>query len=204
MKRLIFVILASVALAFGASAQTAEEIVARMDKETEKGETQGLSMVMSMKLPVLGEFSTLIKARGDYSKAESTVKGEKVIIWSDSKTNWTYTPKNNELEITNSKGDDGNDADLAKGITSGYDVSIKKETADTWEIKCVKQKTNPDKDDPKTMDLVVSKKNYMIVRLVAKVKMVTITLRDFSIGVSLDEVKFDPSAFKDAKVVDKR
>ncbi|MBR5660147.1 MAG: hypothetical protein IKW99_01195 [Bacteroidales bacterium] len=203
MRRLI-VLLASLALALGAAAQTAEEIVARMDQETEKGDTQGISMTMTMKLPVLGEFSTLIKARGDYSKAESTVKGEKVILWSDTKTTWTYTPKNNELVIETSKGSQNDEGDLVKGVTSGYNVSIKGETADVWQIKCVKQKSNQDKDDPKTMDLVVSKKTYLPVSLVAKVKMVTITLKNFSIGVSPDEVKFDPSAFKDAKIIDKR
>jgi outer membrane lipoprotein-sorting protein len=93
---------------------------------------------------------------------------------------------------------------LVKGITSGYDVSIKGETADAWQIKCVKQKSNQDKDDPKTMDLVVSKKTYLPVRLVAKVKMVTVTLSNFALGVSPEEVKFDQSAYKDAKVIDKR
>ena len=204
MKRLFFVLFASMALAFGASAQTAEEIVARMDKETEKGDTQGLAMTMSMKIPIVGEFSTRIKARGDYSKAESTVKGEKVIFWSDNKTTWTYTANNNELVIEPSKGSQNDEGELVKGITSVYDVSIKGETADAWQIKCVKQKSNQDKDDPKTMDLVVSKKTYLPVRLVAKVKMVTVTLSNFALGVSPEEVKFDQSAYKDAKVIDKR
>jgi outer membrane lipoprotein-sorting protein len=204
MKRLFFVLFASMALVFGASAQTAEEIVARMDKETEKGDTQGLAMTMSMKIPIVGEFSTRIKARGDYSKAESTVKGEKVIFLSDNKTTWTYTANNNELVIEPSKGSQNDEGELVKGITSGYDVSIKGETADAWQIKCVKQKSNQDKDDPKTMDLVVSKKTYLPVRLVAKVKMVTVTLSNFALGVSPEEVKFDQSAYKDAKVIDKR
>lgn len=204
MKRLISIFFASIVLAIGASAQTAEEIVTRMDKETAKGDAQGLAMTMSMKIPIVGEFSTRIKTRGDYSRAESTVKGETVIFWSDSKTSWTYTANNNELVIEPGKGNQNDEGELVKGITSGYNVSLKGETADVWQIKCVKQKSNQEKDDPRTMDLVVSKKTYLPVRLSAKVKMVTVSLSNFALGVSLEEVKFDQSAYKDAKVIDKR
>ena len=193
-----------IAFAFAASAQTADEIIARMDKEVEKGETKGLAMTMSMKIPVVGEFSSRIKSLGDNSYAESMVKGEKIQIWSDKKTNWTYNSKGNEVVIENSKAGDNNEQDMVKGLTEGYKATLKKETVDTWVIKCDKLKSNEDKDDPNTMDLVVSKETYLPVRLSTKIKMVKVSMTNFTIGVSPEEVKYDPSAFKDAKITDKR
>ena len=205
MRRLFSTVIALMAFALCLSAQTADEIVARMDKEIEKGETQGLAMTMSMKIPLVGEFSTRIKSLGDFSRADADVKDEKVIFWNDQKTSWTYTASKNEIVIEDSKSSKNNEeADLVKGITSGYDVSLKSETDNTWTLKCVKSKSNQEKDDPKTLDLVVSKKTYLPVRLSAKVKMVGITLSDFAVGVSPSEVKFDPSAYKDATITDKR
>ena len=96
------------------------------------------------------------------------------------------------------------EAEMLDDITSGYDVSLVKENGDSWEILCKKSKSNNSKDDPSKMDLVVSRKNYLPVSLKAKVKGITMTLRDFSIGVSKSEVTFNPSAYKDAKIVDKR
>ena len=86
---------------------------------------------------------------------------------------------------------------------SGH-CGIVKETADTWQLRCSKSKSNKEKDDPGKMDLVVSKKNYLPVSLTAKVKGITMTLRNFSIGVSKKEVTFNPSEFKGAKITDKR
>lgn len=192
------------ALAFCLSAQTADEIVAKMDEVMEKGETQGLAMTMSMKVPIAGEFGTRIKTLGDLSRADADVKGEKLIIWNDKTTTWTYSSSKNEIVIENRKPSDNDESNLVKGVTSGYDVSIKSETDKAWTIKCVKSKSNKEKDDPKTMELVVSKKTYMPISLSTKIKIVTVTLKDFAIGVSAAEVKYDPSAFKDAKITDKR
>lgn len=192
------------AFSFCLSAQTADEIVAKMDKEIEKGDTQGLAMTMTMKIPIAGEFGTRIMALGDLSRADAEVKGDKLIIWNDKKTSWTYTSSKNEVVIEDSKSSSNDETGLVKGITSGYSVRIKSENDNSWVLKCEKLKTNKDKDDPKTMDLIVSKKTYLPISLSAKIKMVTITLKDFKVGVSPAEVKFDPAAFKNATITDKR
>ena len=93
---------------------------------------------------------------------------------------------------------------MLKGITEGYDVSIVKETADSWQLRCDKAKGNKDKDDPAKMDLIVAKKTYLPISLKAKYKGVTVTLRDFSLGVSKKEVTFNPSDYKGVKITDKR
>lgn len=191
------------AMAFG---QTAEEIVDRMNQEVAKGEKLGTSLVFTLKMPIVGEVSSRIKALDDYSRADTQMKGESVILWVHDNTSWAYTSSKNEIVIDNVKKDSqsNNQEDLIKDITDGYNVSLAGETADTWQILCKKSKGNKDKDDPGKMDLVVSKKNYMPVSLKAKVKGITITLHDFSFGVKKEEVTFDPSAYPGVTITDKR
>lgn len=207
MKRTLLIILALTAFAAVAPAQTADEIIDRMNKEMDKGEAQGTAMTMDMKIPILGTFSTRIKNLGKRSRADMDVKGEKGIIWMHNDTSWTYSSKDDRIEINlvNQKDKSSSkDSEMLYNITDGYDVSIAGETADTWKILCKKSKDNKSKDDSSKMDLVVSKKTYLPVSLSAKAKGVTIILRDFSIGVSKSEVTFNPSAFKSAEIVDKR
>jgi outer membrane lipoprotein-sorting protein len=206
MKRFIIALLALTALSTGGFAQSVDEIVARMEKEVARGETEGTSLTMTMKIPMIGEFDTHIKAIGDNTRSEAVIKGERIIMWTDKNTSWTYDSNKNEIEIENSKRDsDANkEADMLKGITSGYKASLVGETADSWHIKCVKDKSNTDKNDPKRMNIVVSKKPYLPISVTAKASIATVSLKNFSIGVSPEEVKFDPSAFPGANVVDKR
>ena len=206
MKRFLIVIVALAAFASVAYSQTADEIIARMEQELKKGETQGTAITFDIHIPLLGEVSSRIKTLGDFSRADLDAKGEKGIIWVAKDTTWTYSSKDNEIVIETGKSkdssQDGNE--MLNGITEGYDATIVKETADTWQLRCNKSKSNKDKDDPGKMDLVVSKKTYLPVSLTAKVKGITMTLRNFSIGVSKKDVTFNPSEFKGAKMTDKR
>ena len=86
----------------------------------------------------------------------------------------------------------------------GYDVKLKKETADAWYFVCNKSKTNTVKDDPKKMDLVVSKTTYLPISTSVKEKGVTVTMRDFAVGVTEEQVTFDPAKYANAKIIDKR
>ena len=206
MKRFLIAIVALVAFASAAYSQTADEIITRMEQELKKGETQGTAITFDIHIPLLGEVSSRIKTLGDFSRADLDAKGEKGIIWVAKDTTWTYSSKDNEIVIETGKSkdssQDGNE--MLNGITEGYDATIVKETADTWQLRCNKSKSNKDKDDPGKMDLVVSKKTYLPVSLTAKVKGITMTLRNFSIGVSKKDVTFNPSEFKGAKITDKR
>ena len=141
-------------------------------------------------------------------RVEVTMMGETAVNWTDGVTDWTYDSKKNEIEIENATPEDGssndNEAEMFKGITEGYDVSIKKETADAWHILCKKSKTNKEKDDPDKMDLVVAKETYYPVSLSAKISGVRVTLRDISYGVTEKQVTFNPADYPDAKIIDKR
>lgn len=206
----ILTLLATLSLAVAAFGQTAEEIVSRMDAEMEKHDfdKEGLFMVVDIKLPILGSMSSKVWNLGDNMRLEAETMGVMIVTWMDATTEWTYNSKTEELEIENrkenSKSNSEGDTEMFSGITEGYDVSIQKETDDAWYILCKKSKTNKEKDDPKTMNLVVTKGTYFPKSLSAKMSGVTMTMRDLRYGVTEKEVTFDPAAYPNAKVVDKR
>lgn len=189
-------------------AQTTEEILEKMDRQMERFDAEGVSMVMDMKLPILGTFSTKMYLLGDKYKATIDVKGELSMTWSDGVTDWDYDVNKNEITIKNSKRsqatDAGSNMKTLNRVTEGYDVKLKKETDDAWYFRCTKSKTNTKKDDPKKMDLVVSKTTYLPISTSVSEKMVTVTMRDFAIGVSEETVTFDPSKYPNATIIDQR
>lgn len=213
MKRFITLILGCV-VALGCSttqstalAQSAEEIVNKMDEVLNQDHSQGMIMTMDMKIPLLGTFSTTAYVLGEKMRAEANISGQKLISWQDETTSWTYDVAKNEVEIENRTSESSEAEDNAKmleGITEGYSVSIKKQTADAWYITCKKLRTNTNKDDPKTMDLVVAKDTYMPISLSATVSMVTVTLRNLAFGVTEDQVTFDPKKYPGVTIIDKR
>lgn len=207
MKKILFLLLPALLAAATLSAQTPEEIIARVDQETARFDAEGCSMVMELKFPIIGAVATTIYTRGDKYKMIMSIKGDTSISWSDGVTDWDYESSKNTVTIKPHKADGNSEADNAKmmeGITEGYDVRLKKETADTWQFRCTKSKTNTNKDDPKNMDLIVSKATYLPVSLTAKAGGLTITMRDVSIGVSEQEVTFDASQYATAKIIDER
>lgn len=209
MRRTIISLLAGLLAALNLFAQTPEEIIARMDQEVSRFDKEGVSMVMEMKIPLLGTFSSKMYNLGDKFKAVLDVKGKKVVTWSDGVTDWDYDESENEITITKanpSGGDKGAEGSLnaLEGVTEGYDVKLKKETADAWYFRCTKSKTNKKKDDPKAMDLVVSKATYLPISTSISEKGVKVTLRDFAVGITEEEVTFNPAAYPNVKVTDKR
>ena len=207
MKKFFLIVVALAAFASLGYAQTADEIVERMDKELKKGESVGTAVTFDIHIPIIGQVSSRIRTLGNRSRADIDAKGEKGIIWVVKDTSWSYSPKDNEIVIElgkkdNSSSQQGNE--MLSGITEGYNVTIVKETADSWQLRCDKAKGNKDKDDPAKMDLVVAKKTWLPVSLKAKYKGVTVTLRDFSLGVSRKEITFNPSDYKGVRIIDKR
>ena len=199
-------LLAAAMFAVMAFAQTPEEIVARMEQEMEKHEKEGLVMVIDVKIPILGTMSTTSYSLGDKTRVEGEMAGVRFITWSDGKTQWTYNKKENTVEIENEKPgtESESDAEMFSGITDDYDVSIKKETADAWHLLCKKSKNNTDKDAPKTIDLVISKKNYYPLSLSTKMSGVSMNLHGISFGVTEKQVTFNAADYPTAKIVDKR
>ena len=208
MKR-IFTLFLTFALAATAYAQTAEEIVARMDEVMDKfNPDDGFAMVMEMKIPLLGTFASAVKSRGDKMRMEMDVKGQKVITYIDGDTEWDYNVKEKVVKIkkhdTGKKSKEEENMEMFKSATEGYDVTISKETDKAWYLRCKKSRTNTNKDDPKNMDLVVAKDTYKPLSLSAKVTGITVTMRDLDFNVSEKEVTFDQSDYPGVKIVDER
>lgn len=209
MKKLIAII-SFIALATAAMAQTAEEIITRMEAEMSKhDESEGVAMTMDMKIIFVGTISSRNYVLGDKMRIEAiNDDGKNSITWSDGKTEWVYDSDKKEIEITNAKpkekSETNGDTKLFQGITDGYEVKIDKETATEWHIRCKRSKSNPDKDAPKKMDLVVAKGTYWPVSLSTSVTAATVTLRDISFGVTEEQVTFNPKDFPNATIVDKR
>ena len=203
-----FCILTAMFAATALFAQTTEEILARMDEQTERFTPEGFSMIMEIKLPILGTVGTTVYILGDKYKLYSEVKGDVLMYWSDKVTEWEYDASKNEITISNAKPSEESQAEsnvkMLKGVTDGYDVRLRSETDEVWNFRCTKSKTNTNKDDPRTMDLVVAKGTYMPVSLKSTLKGVTVTLRNFAVGITEEEVTFDASKFSNAKIIDKR
>ena len=209
MKRFILLLttlLASAALVF---AQTPEEIVKNMEAQMDKADQAGLQVTMELKIPIIGTTAARMHVLGKKSRTDIALKGHKSTMWTDESTIWTWTntPTQNEVVVESKKDSSSSSEDnlkLAEGITEGYDVTISKETADAWYLNCKKSKSNTDKDDPKTITLVVEKGTYMMKELSTKLKGITVALMDAKLGVSESDVTFDISKCPGAKLTDKR
>ena len=208
MKKLIAII-SFIALATAAMAQTAEEIVSRMEAEMSKhNESEGFAMTMDVKIFIIGTISSRSYVLGDKMRVEANRDDNTFVTWSDGTTDWTYDSNKNEIEITNAKPREKSETDgdtkLFKGITEGYDIKIDKETATEWHIRCKRSRSNPDKDAPKRMDLVVSKGTYWPVSLSTSMAGASVTMREISFGVTEKQVTFDAKQYPGATIVDKR
>ena len=208
MKR-FFALLAACVLAVAAYAQTAEEIIARMDQVMDQvDESGGLRMTMDIKIPILGTMSSKAWALGDKMRLEAEMSGKKIVSWQDGRTEWTYDAGENTITIENQdqtkKSDKKENMKMFQSATEGYDVSIAKETDTAWTIKCRKNRSNTNKDDPKNMEIVVAKGTYYPVSLSAKVDLVTVTMRDLQFQVSEKDVTFNRADYPGATIIDKR
>lgn len=208
MKR-IAAILTLIILSISAFAQSAEEIVSRMEKNLEGAVTKGIAMTADVKVPIIGTMTTTTYSLGDKLRIEGEVGGVKVITWSDSRTTWIYDGKNKRITIddspaANAESTNDEDLDLFMGITDGYDVSIRKEDATAWYISCKKSKDFKDKNAPKSIDLVVRKGNYLPISLATTLSGVKMTLRNISVGVSEKSVTFNADDFPGVPIEDKR
>ena len=207
--RKLFISVLLLTLSLTAFAQTAQEIIARMDEKMAGfDEKDGGGMIMDIKIPIIGTMSAKAESRGDKMRMEMQKGDVHNITWRDGDTEWDYDVNKNEIVVktveqkkeSKTEGDVG----MFKGVNDGYDVSIEKETDKLWYLKCNKSKTNTEKDDPKTMSLVVEKGTYNPKSLSAKLKGVTVTMRDLTFGIPESRVTFNPSDFPTATIVDKR
>ena len=206
MKRIISLIVSLLCPA-AVFAQSAEEIISRMEKVMDQHENDGVYMIVDVKIPIVGKLSTKTWMYGNKMRAEANALGVELITWEDGTTQWVYNSKSNEIEITNvtnPAGASDGDIDMFTGLAEGYDLSIKDETDKSWHILCKKSKDNKEKDDPKTIDITVAKGTYFPLSLTTKMDGVTLTMRDLSFNVTEKQVTFNQKDYPDAKIVDKR
>ena len=207
MKRVI-ALLAACALAVAAFAQTPEEIITRMEEALDKLQVDGIVMTMDIKIPIVGTMSSRAWNRGEKTRIEGNLSNVRVVTFIDGDTEWEYNSKENQIRIkrhdTGKVSQEESNAKLFDAVAEGYDVSLKKETATEWQIRCKKSRSNTNKDDPNTMDLVVAKGTYFPVSLSAKVSVITVTIRDLGFDVTEKQVTFDPADFPGATIIDER
>jgi len=208
MKR-FFALLTACVLAVAAYAQTAEEIVAKMDAAMEQVSAEnGFRMTMDIKIPILGTMSSDAWSLGDKMRLEAQMMGKKLVTWQDGQTEWTYDAGENTITIENQdktkKSDEEENMKMFQSATEGYDVSIAKETSSAWTIKCKKNRFNTNKDDPKNMEIVIAKDTYYPMSLSAKVDLVTVTMRNLKFNVTEEEVTFNKADYPGATIIDKR
>lgn len=209
MKKILCILVTLVLSSVSVFAQTPEEIIAQMDQVMEKHEAKdGFAMVMEMKIPILGSFASAVKSWGDKMRMEIDVKGEQMITYIDGDTEWDYNVKEKVIKIkkrdVTKKTKEEENMKMFQSATEGYDVSISKETDKAWFLRCKKNRSNTNKDDPKNMDLVVAKGTYMPISLSAKVSGITITMRDLDFNVTEKDVTFNQADYPGVKVVDER
>ena len=208
MKKLLCILITAT-LATLSWGQTAQEIVTRMDAAMNEVKSDNVAFTMDMKMPIIGTITSRAISWGGKTRLEMEKDGKKSISWIDGDTEWNYDAAKNEVEIkphlqVEASEEPQGDMAMFEGITKGYDVKIKKETPAAWYIRCKKSKSNKDKNDPKTMDLVVSKADYMPLSLSAKISMVTITMRDVDYNITEEMATFNPADYPTATIVDKR
>lgn len=211
MKRIFLIIcfIGAMIAPMNLQAQTPEEVVELMNTEMKKGKSLGLSFDFAMSIPILGEFKSTNYSLGDKLRIEMSKDGNKTIAWRDSTTEWEYESETNEVRITNvnpnEESENSGNTALVTGVADGYDLSFDRKTDDkTWYITCKKSKSNHDKDDPKRIDLAVSKATYLPVYMKTKSKGFGISMEDFKLGVTEEEVTFNPADYPNAKIIDER
>ena len=187
-------------------AQTPQEIISRMETELDKHESEGIIMTLDVKVPILGTMTTKTYTLGNKTRADAVIMGADIVTWTDGKTSWKYNAKKNEVEISRLENETTpeDDTEMFNGITDDYNVSINKETENTWTLICKKSKSNKDKDAPKKMELVVTKGTFMPVSLKTKLSGMKITMRDISFGVTEKQVTFNAKDYPGVTIVDKR
>lgn len=214
MKRIVC-LLALLASSLCLMAQTPQEIVARMSETMEARESEGVYMIVDVRVPIIGTISSKTWILGEKTRIESKMLGTKMIIWEDETTEWSYNVKKNTVEISSSirpeadstatAAGSNSDSDLSMftGIDNDYEIVLQKETEEAWYLRCKRRKEANDKG-LKTINLVVAKGSFLPVSLSAKASGATLTMHDIAFGVSDAQVTFNPADYPSATVIDKR
>ena len=205
MRKIIFFLFVWVVASLSAFAQSAKEIVTRMEAEMEKHDNDGVTLTVEIKIPIVGSFKSKVWQLGDNMRMDvMLVEPLNISTWTDGTSTWIYNPADNEVKISNGAAESNGDSKMFEDISNGYDVSIESQTSKSWTIACKKSKTNKDKDAPKKLELVIAKGTYYPVSMGFKQSGVTVTMSDISFGTKADEVIFNADNYPGVTIVDNR
>ena len=207
MKKVI-ALFAAFAVAIAAFAQTPEEIANKMNEVMDKLEDNGVRMTMDIKFPILGTTSTTMYTLGNKMRMEWKLMGKKVVTWIDGRTSWTYMPELNTVTINNGGSQKPSrelkNMEMFEDVTEGYDVFLKNETDKAWYLQFKKNKSNNDKNTPKTVDFVVEKGTYYPISMSTKMSGMTLTVRDFKYNITEKQVTFNMADYPGVTIIDER
>ena len=211
MKKVI-ALLAAFAVAITSFAQTPEEIANKMSETIGKlglGD-KGLRMTADIKIPIIGTLSATTYILGKKARTEMKMLGRKYVNWMDEETSWMYDQESNTIyimdwdteKIFNFK--EMGDMKKFEQDTDDYDVVLNKDTDTAWYLQYKKKKSNKDKDAPKKLDFVVAKGTYYPIRMSAKMKGITVTMRDLKFNITEKDVTFNKADYPGVTIVDQR
>lgn len=198
--------------AMAAFSQTGAEIIDRMNERINSRAGDGISLIVDVKVPVLGAIATKTAVLGEKRRLDVKMKEHNVITFSEKDTIWIYTEETNSIIISNdsvmaqakSSNQGGMDVDMFGDLTEGYDITIKSQNLVKWELACKRKKSNKDDDAPKNITLEVRKETYEPISMSTKMMGINCTMHDFKFGISEKEVTFNEADFPGVTIVDQR
>ena len=198
--------------AMAAFSQTGAEIIDRMNERINSRAGDGISLIVDVKVPVLGAIATKTAVLGEKRRLDVKMKEHNVITFSEKDTIWIYTEETNSIIISNdsvmaqskSSNQGGMNVDIFGDLTEGYDITIKNQNLVKWELACKRKKSNKDDDSPKNMTLEVRKETYEPISMSTKMMGINCTMHDFKFGLSEKEVTFNEADFPGVTIVDNR
>ena len=198
--------------AMAAFSQTGAEIIDRMNERINSRAGDGISLIVDVKVPVLGAVATKTAVLGEKRRLEVKMKEHNVITFSEKDTIWIYTEETNSIIISNdsvmaqskSSNQGGMNVDIFGDLTEGYDITIKSQNLVKWELACKRKRSNKDDDAPKNMTLEVRKETYEPISMSTKMMGINCTMHDFKFGISEKEVTFNEADFPGVTIVDNR
>ena len=198
--------------AMAAFSQTGAEIIDRMNERINSRAGDGISIIVDVKVPVLGPIVTKTAVLGEKRRLDVKMKEHNVITFSEKDTIWIYTEETNSIIISNdsvmaqskSSNQGGMNVDIFGDLTEGYDITIKSQNLVKWELASKRKKSNKDDDSPKNMTLEVRKETYEPISMSTKMMGINCTMHDFKFGISEKEVTFNEADFPGVTIVDNR
>ena len=198
--------------AMAAFSQTGAEIIDRMNERINSRAGDGISIIVDVKVPVLGAIATKTAVLGEKRLIDLKMKEHHVITFSEKDTSWIYTAETNSVIITNdtlmakasSSNQGGMNVDIFGDLTEGYDITVKSQNLVKWELACKRKRSNKDDDAPKNITLEVRKDTYEPISMSTKMMGINCTMHDFKFGISEKEVTFNEADFPGVTIVDNR